>query len=63
MTRVLIIKKDIYIMFLLELAMTMAVELRMTANTSVLELRSRLNTSGQLVVGLYKVAIKSIIEF
>ena len=44
--------------------MTMAVELRMTAITGVLELRSGLNPSGQLVVHLYKVAIKkSIIEF
>ena len=43
--------------------MTMAVELRMTAITGVLELRSGLNPSGQLVVSLYKVVIKSIIEF
>ena len=43
--------------------MTMAVELRMTAITSVLELRSGLNPSGQLVVNLYKVVIKAIIEF
>ena len=44
--------------------MTMAVELRMTAITGVLELRSGLNPSGQLVIHLYKVAIKkSIIEF
>ena len=43
--------------------MTMAVELRMTAITGVLELRSGLNLSGQLVVSLYKVVIKSIIEF
>ena len=41
--------------------MTMAVELRMTAITGVLELRSRLNPSGQLVVSLYKVVIKAII--
>ena len=41
----------------------MAVELRMTAITGVLELRSGLNPSGQLVVGLYKVVIKAIIEF
>ena len=41
----------------------MAVELRMTAITDVLELRSGLNPSGQLVVGLYKVVIKAIIEF
>ena len=51
-----------------ELAMTMAVELRMTAITGVLELRSGLNPSGlnlsgQLVVSLYKVVIKAIIEF
>ena len=37
--------------------MTMAVELRMTAITGVLELRSGLNPSGQPVVSLYKVAI------
>ena len=43
--------------------MTMAVELRMTAITGVLELRSGLNPSGHLVVSLYKVAIKAIIEF
>ena len=43
--------------------MTMAVELRMTAIIGVLELRSGLNPSGQLVVGLYKVVIKAIIEF
>ena len=43
--------------------MTMAVELRMTAIIGILELRSGLNPSGQLVVGLYKVVIKSIIEF
>ena len=42
--------------------MTMAVELRMTAIIGVLELRSGLNPSGQLV-GLYKVVIKAIIEF
>ena len=41
----------------------MAVKLRMTAITGVLELQSGLNQSGQLVVSLYKVAIKSIIEF
>ena len=41
--------------------MTMAVELRMTAITGVLELRSELNPSGQLVVSLYKVAIKAIV--
>ena len=34
--------------------MTMAVELRMTAITGVLELWSGLNPSGQLVVSLYK---------
>ena len=45
------------------LATTMAGELRMTAITGVLELRSGLNPSGQLVVGLYKVVIKAIIEF
>ena len=43
--------------------MTMAVEERMTAITGVLELRSGLNPSGLLVVSLYKVVIKSIIEF
>ena len=43
--------------------MTMAVELRMNAITGVLELRSGLNPSGQLVVHLYKVVIKAIIEF
>ena len=43
--------------------MTMAVELRITAITGELELRSGLNPSGQLVVGVYKVVIKSIIEF
>ena len=43
--------------------MTMAVELRMTAITGVLELRSGLNPSGQLVVSVYKVVIKAIIEF
>ena len=43
--------------------MTMAVELRMTSITGVLELRSGLNLSGQLVVSLYKVVIKSTIEF
>ena len=45
------------------IAMTMAVELRMTAITGVLELRSELNPSGQLVVSVYKVVIKAIIEF
>ena len=49
------VKKYIYIYIyilcsLRELAMTMAVKLRMTAITGVLELRSRLNPSGQLVV-------------
>ena len=43
--------------------MPMAVELRMTAITGILELRSGLNPSGQLVVSVYKVLIKSIIEF
>ena len=43
--------------------MTMAVELRMTAITGVLELRSGLNPSGQLVVSPCKVVIKAIIEF
>ena len=43
--------------------MTMAVEERMTAITGELELRSGLNPSGMLVVSLYKVVIKSIIEF
>ena len=43
--------------------MTMAVELRMTAITGVFELRSGLNPSGQLVVSIYKVVIKAIIEF
>ena len=42
--------------------MTMAVKLRMTAITGVLELRSRLNPSGQLVLSLYKVVIKAIIS-
>ena len=35
----------------------------MTAITGVLELRSGLNLSGQLVVNIYKVVIKAIIEF
>ena len=43
--------------------MTMAVELRMTAITGILELRSGLNPSGQLVVSVYKVVIKPIIVF
>ena len=43
--------------------MTMAVELRMTAITGVVELRSEQNPSGQLVVSVYKVVIKAIIEF
>ena len=43
--------------------MTMAVELRMIAITRVLELRSGLNPSRQLVVSLYKVAKKVILEF
>ena len=48
--------------------MTMAVELHMTVITGVLELRSGLNPSGQLVVNIYKVniykvVIKAIIEF
>ena len=43
--------------------MTMAVELRMTAITGVLELWSGLNPSRQLVVSLYKVVIKAIVEF
>ena len=43
--------------------MTVSVELRMTAITSVLELRSGLYPSGQLVVSLYKVGIKVIINF
>ena len=43
--------------------MTVALELRMTAITGVLELRSRLNSSGQLAVSVYKVVIKAIIEF
>ena len=42
--------------------MTMAMELRMTAITGVLELRSALNPSGQLVVSPYKVVIKAIIR-
>ena len=42
--------------------MTMAVKLHMTAITGVLELWSGLNPSGQLVVSLYKVVIKAIIE-
>ena len=41
--------------------MTMAVELRMTAITGVLELQSGLNPSGQIVVSVYKVVIKAII--
>ena len=40
--------------------MTKAVELRMTAITGVLELQSGLNPSGELVVSLYKVAIKAV---
>ena len=43
--------------------MAMAVELRMTAITGVLELRSGLNPSEQLVVSLYKVVIRAIIAF
>ena len=43
--------------------MTKAMGLRMTAITGVLELRSGLNLSGLLVVSLYKVVIKAIIEF
>ena len=43
--------------------MTMAVELCMTAITGVLDQRSGLNPSTQLVVSLYKVAIKAIVEF
>ena len=43
--------------------MTVAVELRVIAITGVLELRSGLNPSGQLVVSVYKVLIKAIIEF
>ena len=43
--------------------MTIAVELRMAAITGVLQLRSGLNSSGQLVLSLYKVDIKAIIEF
>ena len=43
--------------------MTIAVELHMTAITGVLELRSGLNLSGQLVVSVYKVVKKAIIEF
>ena len=42
--------------------MTTAVELRVTTITGVLELRSGMNPSGQLVVGLYKVVIKAIIR-
>ena len=41
----------------------MAVELRMNAITGVLELRSGLNPSGQLVVNLYKVVLKANIKF
>ena len=43
----------------------MAMELRMTVITGVLELRSGLNPSGQLVVSVYKVVfyIKAIIDF
>ena len=61
MTRVRII--NITVSSLRELAMTIAVELRMTAITGVLELRSGLNPSGQLVVSLYKVVIKAFTEF
>ena len=43
--------------------MTMAVELHMTTITGVLELRSGLNPSRQLVLSLYKVAIKAVVEF
>ena len=43
--------------------MAVLVELRMTAITGVLELWSRLNLSGQLVVNLYKVVTKVVIEF
>ena len=43
--------------------MAMEVELRMTVITGVLELRSGLNQSRQLVVSLYKVVIKANIEF
>ena len=43
--------------------MTMVVELRMTVITGVLELRSGLNPSRQLVVSPCKVVIKAIIEF
>ena len=45
--------------------MTMAVlvELCKTAITGVLELQSGLNLYGQLVVSLYKVVIKTMIEF
>ena len=50
-------------MFFTKLAMTMAVELRMIAIIGVFELRSGLNPSGQLVVRLYNVVIKAIIEF
>ena len=45
-----------YVLQLRELAMTVAVELRMTAITGVLELRSGLNPSGQLVVSLTKLS-------
>ena len=41
----------------------MAVQLRMTAITGVLEMPSGLNPSEQLVVSIYKVVIKAIIEF
>ena len=43
--------------------MTMTVKLRMTAIIRVLELRSGLNPSGELVVCVYKFVIKAIIEF
>ena len=43
--------------------MTMAVELHMTAITGVLELRSGVNPTGQIVVSVYKVVINAIIEF
>ena len=61
MTRVRII--NITVSSLRQLAMTMAVELRMMAITGVLELRSGLNPSGQLVVSLYTVVIKAFTEF
>ena len=52
----------INIMFFTRASHDHGVELRMTAITGVLELRSGLNPSGQLLVSVYKVVIKAIIE-